>query len=32
MTLQLKGKPMNDQNPDFRLDHTMIRVFDQEKH
>ena len=22
---------MNDQKPDFRLDHTMIRVFDQEK-
>ena len=22
---------MNDQKPDFRLDHTMIRVFDQEQ-
>ena len=22
---------MTDQKPDFRLDHTMIRVFDQEK-
>ena len=22
---------MNDQKPDFRLDHTMIRVFDHEK-